>query len=120
MMAVWRRIGLDDGAFALLRSSHASGSNMKNSDCNCNGTVHWEAIARCQQSDFTAGEDREGARAYRITFTTQGIAYYTVDEQLYAAGEGWYRFTSTLVADGYASDGTLLYSIHPVAGLSWR
>ena len=75
MMAVWRRIGLDDGDFVLLRSSHASGSNMKNSD---NGIVHWEAIARCQQSDFTAGEDREGARAYRITFTTQGIAYYTV------------------------------------------
>ena len=38
-----------------------------------------------------------------------------MNEQLYAAGDGWYRFSSSLVTDDYASDGTLLYSIHPVA-----
>ena len=52
--------------------------NNVNLDSSFHEAVHWEAIARCQQSDFVDGEDREGARAYRITFTTQGIAHYTV------------------------------------------
>ena len=77
-MAAWRLIGLDAGDFALLQNRQASARNIVNLDSSFHEAVHWEAIARCQQSDFTAGEDREGARAYRITFTTQGIAYYTV------------------------------------------